>query len=350
MKKFRPLIIIIILLGSASFWFIVNRTHGTFDKEEDAFAVPNKKDITKVILVDTDKKRVELSKVNGVWMANGKYVAREELIISLFDVLARIKTLCPVPRAGHDYVMRSLFEKNIKVEVYTGEDKAAQVYYVGGPTPEGTGTYMLREIDGKADARPYITYLPGLQGYLTPRYQTDEEVWRTRTLFKYEPEEIKSLSIEYPGDESKSFVLERVAKDSFSLSPLMSEKSRINQNYQQKYIRQYLQFYSSISIETFDNKNSHKDSIVHTTTPYCIFTITSTDNKVNKARLFYQTVNRRSKMPFDKDGKPMTYDVDHYYASINNDQDFTVVQYYVFGKLLRSYQDFFFKPGSTVNK
>ena len=347
MKKFLPVIVVIVLLAGAAVWFFVNRNVGTFDKEEDAFAVPNKKEITKVILTDTDKKRVELTQVNGVWMVNGKYPAREELIIALFDVVARIKTLCPVPRAAHDIIVRRLFERSTRVEVYTtGKAEATRVYFVGGPTPEGNGTYMLREVDGKPDTRPYITYLPGLQGYLTPRYQTDPEVWRSKVLFKYTPADIKSLSVEYPAEEKRSFIINRVAKDSFALSALKNQYV-INEPYQQKYVKQYLDFYSSISIETFDNTNPTKDSVIHTQ-PYCVVTITDNNNTVNKANLFYQPINKRSKMPFDSKGNIMTYDVDHYYASFNSDKDFSVVQYYVFGKLLRNYQDFFFKPGGPV--
>ena len=349
MKKFYPFIVIILLLAGALIWFLLNKTSGTFDKEEDAFAIPSKTAIYKVILTGTDQKRVELTKINGAWMVNAKYPAREELLVSLFDVLTHIKTLCPVPRAAHDYIVRNLIENRTRVEVFTGKDEQpTRVYYVGGPTPEGTGTYMLREVDGKPDSRPYITYLPGLHGYLTPRYQTDEEIWRAKILFKYTPDDIKSLSLEYMADENKSFTLNRVSKDSFALSA-MDGKYTINQAYQQKYIQEYLSFYSGISIEAYDNKNETKDSVIHTT-PYCVFTITGNDNTVNKARLFYQPVNKRSKMPFDSKGKPMTYDIDHYYAAINNDKDFAIVQYYVFGKLLRSYQDFFFKPGTATAK
>ena len=349
MKKFYPLIAVIMLLSGAAAWFLINRSHGTFEKEEDAFAVSNKKDITKVILTDTDKKRIELTKANGFWVVNGKYPAREELIISLFDVISRVKTLCPVPRAGHDYVVRSLLDKNTKVEVFTGSDaEPVKVYYVGGATPDGNGTYMLREVDGKPDQRPYITYLPGLHAYLTPRYLTDAEIWRDKVLFRYTVDDIKALSLEYPSDESKSFGINRVTKDSFNLSAI-GAKYTINQGYNQKYIREYLAFYSSISIEAFDNRNADKDSVIHTT-PYCIFTITGTDNKVNTAKLFYLPINKRSKMPFDSKGNPMTYDVDRYYASIFGDKDFAIVQYYVFGKLLRGYPDFFFKPGSNTKQ
>ncbi len=349
MKKFLPFIIIIVLLAAVAAWFVLHKSHGTFEKEENAFAISNKKDITKVILTSTENKRIELTNVKGIWMVNGKYVAREELISSLFDVLARITTLCPVPRAGHDFVVRSLLEKNVKVQVYSNNNsEPEQVYYVGGPTPDGNGTYMLREVDGKPDTRPYITYLPGLQAYLTPRYQTDEEIWRSRVAFKYTPEEIKSLSVEYPGEEKKSFALNRVSKDSFSLSPV-DEKYAIHETYKQKYVHDYLSFYSSVSIETFDNTNATKDSTIRTA-PYCVFTITTNDNSVNKLKMFYMPINRRSKMPFDTKGNAMTYDVDRYFASYNNDKDFAVVQYYVFGKLLRSYEDFFFKPGSAPAK
>ncbi len=349
MKKFLPFIIVILLLAAAAAWFVLHKTHGTFDKEENAFAIADKNDITKVILTDADKKRIELTKVKGIWMVNNKYPARQELVVSLFDVLTRVTTLCPVPRAANDYVIRTLFEKHIKTEVYCNDNnEATRIYYVGGPSADGNGTYMLREIDGKPDARPYITFIPGMHGYLTPRYQTDEEIWRTRVVFNYNPEDIKSLSLEYPGEENRSFTLNRVSKDSFSLSALNS-KNTINQAYKQKYVHDYLSFYSGISIETFDNKNTDKDSIIHTT-PFSIFTITGNDGLVNKLNMFYMPANKRTKMPFDSKGNVMTYDVDRYFASFNNDKDFGVVQYYVFGKLLRSYQDFFFKPGSGEKK
>jgi len=347
MKKFLPFLIIILLLVAAVAWYLTHRTSGTLDNMEDAFAIKDPATITKVILTGSNTSRIELAKVNGVWMVNGKFTARQELQVSLFDVITHVKTLCPVPRAAHDNVVRSIVEKNVKVEVFTGKDEQpALVYYVGGPTPDGGGTYMLREVEGKPDSRPYITYLPGMHGYLSPRYETAPELWRSRVMFKYTPDEIKALSLEYPGDESKSFALNRVSKDSFTLSA-MDDKYTIHQTYQQKYIPEYLQFYSGISMESYDNQERTKDSVIQTT-PYCIFTITGTDNSVNRVKLFYQPINKRSKMPFDANGKPMTYDIDHFYASLNNDKDFAIVQYYVFGKLLRSYKDFFFKPGTTT--
>lgn len=342
MKKYIPYVVIIISLAFAAIWFIKNQSKGTINEREGDFAVKDSKDIFKIILTDTEKNKVELTNSNGVWMVNGKYAAREDLSKQLLDAITRVTSLCPVPTAAHDNVIREMLALHVQVEIFDVKDNLMKSYLVGGPSIDGQNTYMLLEMDGVPAARPHMAYIPGFKGYLTPRFSTDEENWRTRVLFNYTEEEIKSLSIEYPSDEKKSFVISSIAKDSFVLSPL-DEKFRINNSYQQKFIKQYLGFYSSISIEAFDNNYSKRDSVMKTT-PYCTITITENDNSVNKVNLFYMPVSKRSKTQFDPKGNEMTYDIDHYYASIHNEKDFAIVQYYVFGKLLRSYSDFFFKP------
>ena len=342
MKKFLPYIIIIAALALAALWFVKHQSKGTINEQEGDFAVKQAKSISKIILSDTDNKKVELTNRGGVWMVNGKYPAREELVQQLFDAVTRVTSLCPVPTAAHDNVIREMLAHHVRAEIYDAQSNLIKSYWVGGPSVDGQNTYMVLEIDGKPASRPHMTYVPGLKGYLTFRYSTDEENWRTRVLFNYKPDEIKALSVAYPADPKNSFTLTRLAKDSFTLSPA-DEKFRIKDSYQQKFIQQYLTFYSSIYIEAFDNNYSLKDS-VQQTSPYCTITVTESDNSLNTVKLFYMPVSKRSKSQFDAKGNDMTYDTDHYHASIHNQKDFAIVQYYVFGKLLRGYKDFFFKP------
>ena len=342
MKKFIPLVLIIIALSVAAIWFVKHQSKGTINEQEGNFAVKDSKQIFKIILTDTENKKVELTNSGGVWFVNGKYPAREELIAQLFDAVTRITSLCPVPTAAHDNVIREMLAHHVRAEIYDAKNNLLKSYWVGGPSVDGESTYMVLEIDGKPASRPHMTYIPGLKGYLTLRYNTDEENWRTKVLFNYKPEEIKSLSVQYPANEKNSFTINKVANDSFTLSPA-NEKFRINEPYQQKFIQQYLAFYSSIYIEAFDNGYSKRDSL-QKSTPYCTLTVTETDNSVNKVNLFYMPLSKRSKLQFDEKGNDMTYDIDHYYASIHDEKDFAIVQYYVFGKLLRNYKDFYFKP------
>jgi hypothetical protein len=204
---------------------------------------------------------------------------------------------------------------------------------------------MVMENDGQLDSRPCITFLPGLHGYLTPRFNTDEETWRSRLLFSYQPDDIKKLSLEYPDKEENSFSLERAGKDSFLVLP-HDDKYAIHEAYQQKYVKQYIDFYNSVFIEVYNNDYIQKDSVMHTV-PYCIITIVSNNDSVNRVKIFRMPISQRSKAQFDENGKEMTYDVDHFFAAINNNRDFAVIQYYVFGKLLRNYKDFFFRPEAS---
>lgn len=344
MKKYLPLLLVIILLSGAAVWFVKNQSKGTINEAEGDFAVKDATSIAKIILTDTEGKKVELTKPSGIWMVNGKYPAREDLIKQLFDAITRVTSLCPVPTAAHDNVIREMLERHTRTEIFDADGKLLKSYWVGGASTDGQNTYMLLEIDGKPASRPHMTYVPGLKGYLTFRYSPDEENWRTKVVFNYVPGDIKALSVEYPNNEANSFTLTEVAPDSFSLSPA-NEKLRITEPYQQKFIKQYLSFYSSIYIEAFDNSYSGKDSLLKTT-PFCTITVTERDNSVNKVRMFYMPLSQRSKSQFDEKGNDRTMDVDHFYATIHDEKDFTIVQYYVFGKLLRNYKDFFFKPNN----
>lgn len=345
MKKYFPYLVVIIVLVAATVWFIKNQSKGTINEREGNFAVKDKNEISKIILTETDKQPIEISSANGMWMVNGKYAAREDMIESLLTVATRVTSLCPVPAAAHDNVIRELMTHHVRVEFFDKNNATIKSYWVGGPTTDGQNTYMLLENDGQPASRPHLTYIPGFKGFLTPRFTADEETWRTRAVFNYKEEEVKSLCVEYITDEKNSFSITKILDDSFIVSPIF-EKFRINESYQQKYIHQYLSFYSSIYLEAFVNDLPDRDSILKTK-PYCIITITETDSTINKVNLYRMPVNKRSKMQFDANGNPMAYDIDHFFASLHQDKDLALVQYYTFGTLLREYKDFFFKPTAT---
>ncbi|MBL0309056.1 MAG: hypothetical protein IPP77_05070 [Bacteroidetes bacterium] len=150
MKKYLPYILLILALAGASAWFVYNKTSGTSEMKEDAFAVKDASDVSKIVLTDSDHKQILLTKVEGIWMVNNKFPAREELIQSLMDAVTRMTILSPVPYSAHDNVLRELMAKNVKAEIYVaGESNPIKTYYVGGPTLDGKGTYLLLEKDGK---------------------------------------------------------------------------------------------------------------------------------------------------------------------------------------------------------
>lgn len=344
MKKYLPYILIVLVLGGIAAWFALRPAPRSVNEIEGDFAVKELSDITRVSIEDHEKHHIELTKKDGVWWVDDKYIAREDMIKQVLNVVTKVESLSPVPSNGHDHVIRELSAEYIKVNVYTGGSKPEKSYFVGGPTVDSRGTYMLLDMGDKMASRPHIGYVPGYGGYVTPIFNTTREVWRTRIAFKYSPADIKSLKVEYPEKPENSFVINKVSADSFTVSPL-DEKYRITEKNEQKYVQQYLNFYSAVHIEAFDNEYSKKDSILRTT-PACRFTIADEQGKVNEFTLYHMPINKRSKEWYDDYGRELKYDSDRFFGTMNNGQDFVLVQYVVFGKLLRNYKDFYFKPGS----
>ncbi|HXH17452.1 MAG TPA: hypothetical protein VNJ07_00085, partial [Chitinophagales bacterium] len=59
--------------------------------------------------------------------------------------------------------------------------------------------------------------------------------------------------------------------------------------------------------------------------------------------VYHMPLNRRSKLQYDAQGNRLPYDLDRYYAVINNGNDFVIIQDFVFGKIFRKYSDFILK-------
>jgi hypothetical protein len=83
-----------------------------------------------------------------------------------------------------------------------------------------------------------------------------------------------------------------------------------------------------------------KDSILNSP-PFIIITLTDTAGVSNSIKTFHK------KGPVGQtnlQGLPLPYDLDRLYASVNDGQDFTIIQYFTFDKVLRP-KPFFLKDG-----
>lgn len=342
MKKYFPWIIAIIALAAVVGYFAYQYAPSTIEKKQSDFSFKAVDKISKFRLSNEKEASVTISKnEKGEWLLNNKYPASDEALGLLFTALQRINTLGPVPVKGAEGAVKDLLHRHFKIEIYTGDDTAEKVYYVGGPTLDNKGTYMLMETDGVPAPRPYITYIPGINAYLTARYDIDTLRWRNRWVYPYSVDQIKSVEVLYQLEKEKSFTITQISRDSFSLANYMGET--IAQP-KQSYVQQYLGFYSSISIEAFKNNEPRKDSILRQQ-PYAIVRVKTTDGKTQEATVYQAPINDGSRVLFDDFSRPLKYDVEYYFIQYNNKEDFAIVQYYVWGKILRSYQEFFVKPG-----
>ena len=341
MKKFLPYILILLVLGGALGYFLYTNAPSTLEKRECDFAVKDLRPVSKVLLTDEKGRKIELKKSDkDVWMVNGAYEANDEALNLLFSAMQRMTVRGSVPLNGVENVLRELLKKHARIEIYTSGDKPEKVYYVGGPTLDDKGTYMIMEIEGKMANRPYITYIQGLDAYLTSRYNADSLYWKTRWVYRNTSANIKSVAVEYKDEPANSFYINKNSAGLFEIENYKHEKEV---QPKQTYIEQYLDFYGQVSVEAFKNSFAGKDSILKTE-PFCVVTVVDNDGDAHQSVLYHTPITDDSRVLADEEGRPLKFDIEHFYALYNNGKDFAMVQYYVWNKVLRRYEDFYRKP------
>lgn len=342
MKKLLPYIIVLAILGAGVSFFLYRYSPSTLAKKESEFIVRDVDAMTKVVLSDVKGQKVTLTKEGNRWRVNGKYDINEESQGLLFAAIQKMETQYPVPEKAQPLVLKDMAAKRYRCEIYTGGQQPYKVYYVGGPTADGTGTYVIMEIDGQIASRPYVVHIPGIDAYLTSRFYTDEEYWRSKWVYQDNAATIKALTVTYNQEKQKSFAITRIGeRDTFVIA---NSDGLVDAQPRQRFIHQYLEFYSGLSLEAFENKNPIRDSILGMQ-PFCTISMKRMNNTETDVEIFYMPINEHSRQQFDDKGRQLLYDVEHYFIAMNGRKDFGLIQYYVWGKALRTYQEFYARPG-----
>ena len=99
MKKNIILALIVLALAAAGLFLFKSKsgsTSITSASNDYDFAIPDTASITKIVIEDKEPSKVSLTRVNGVWMVNGKAPARVDAIAVLLETFHHIgmKKLC----------------------------------------------------------------------------------------------------------------------------------------------------------------------------------------------------------------------------------------------------------------
>lgn len=290
-------------------------------------------------MADKMGNRVVLEKKEGIWIVNDRYKAYPAKVDVLLETMRSIRVNYPITRAEWDYVVRDLAARGIKVEIYLhGNSVPARVYYVGGTTHDGYGTYMITEINGKMAKSPYVVHVPGFRGNVRPRYFLNEDDWRDLTIFNFDIDDIASVSLTWYHHPDQSFTLIRTHQDSFYMPENTLQLPLFKTG-----ILKFLDSFSFINAEALENTNPLKDSVLQQS-PFLQIAVRPIKGKPVTVNLYHMAINKRSKAQFDEQGNPLPYDLDRYWATVDNGLGFVVVQDFVFGKIMRTRGDFIVQP------
>jgi len=336
MKKNRSTVIVVILLALVSLYFLLFKSgFSTIGEKDNEFAVKDTGSITKIFIANKANQSVTLTRVSkGEWMVNNHFPVRSDCMNTLLYTINMVTVKSVIDPRSWNTVIKNLAAVATKIEIYEG-DKRVKVYYVGQETADELGTFMLLAHANTEEnyKQPYVTYIPGFDGYLTTRYFIKESDWRDRTVFQYYPYDLKSVSVNYPGADS-SFRITIAGKNQFLLdNPRTGQKAAIP--FDTTAVKQYLTYYQSVSWEVTAPVEK-EDSIINTP-PLAVMQVEDAKGKITTVKLFHRLAVEHQQ---EKYNIKYQYDPDRMFALVNG-KDFVLVQYFVFGKMLQPASYFF---------
>lgn len=335
MKK-STIIILIILFALAGVSIYIYKTKGktsTIDKEASDFKYKDTASIDKIFLANKDGKEVLVEKKAGKWILNGKFNVRPDVIELLLYTIATVEVKSPVSKNGIISSIKLMSAKSTKIEIYSKGKKVKQ-YYVGHPTQDHTGTFMILTNlnSGENYSEPFITHIPGFEGYLSTRYNTDELEWKDRLVINYRPPQIKEIKLELHEIADSSFVI-----DLFSMQRFGLKTKKGNMPFDEDRMKQYIAYFQNVNCEYALDKKGHLADSLMKTLPFATLTITDRNGGKNKCDFYHKQSEASKNAEYAIDYK---YDPDRLFISYNDGKDFGVAQFYVFGKILQTYEYF----------
>ena len=248
---------IFVIVGSIAIYLITQNRSGTMTKVLNEFAIKDTENVTKIFLADRDKNQVLLERTGpNSWTLNKKYKAFKPRIDLLLETMHSVEMKNPLSTKAKKAFLKDMLTQSVKTEIYTkGGTTPTLTYYVGGTTSDQLGTIML--IEGSQD--PFVTWLPGFEGYLSTRYDAVEKGWRARDVYKLAPSSIREIIYDYPASAKESF---KFTSDGKNFSVSHNEDNTPSIEVPAANAKDFLLGFTNVEYEAFYSATSEqKDSI-----------------------------------------------------------------------------------------
>lgn len=338
------LIALLLVLGALALYLHFSHQPGTTSGDASRqFAYKDTAAITHIFIADKEGSRSEVKRTDKGWIVNDKYPCRSEAILNLLEVIRNVEVKMPVPKPAKENVIRIMAAAALKVEIYTGK-KLVRQYYVGHETTDGEGSFMLLSDPktGKNYDEPFVCFIPGFTGYLQPRYIAKEHEWRDRLVINYIPPDLQKVEIIHAGQPDSTFSVELLTTNNFVLRNGLGQELQ----YDTASVKRFLSYLQNIHFEALiTGKNPRLEDSLAAVGPFCQLIVT--------ARPFRKDVFKFYRKKFTGEFEPelgvkYDFDPDRLYMRFNNDKEWAICQYFVFGKILQNSS--YFLPPPPVKK
>jgi hypothetical protein len=325
MKKNLLYLMLLLVVGAATYYFVFKKDTPAFSEKEANFTVKDTNNITTIFLASMQNEQIKLSRNEDGWIMNDSVPVRIDAVQALLESLAAQRAEQPVAMSYHDNVIKELSGNSTKVEIYKGKEKT-NTFYVGKNPGTNNVTYMLNE----GAERPYIVKLPLQNMFLGIRYFTTFKDWINKKIL-YQNAPIESVEVAYKDSTQFSF---KVMAEPMAVTGQTPISSPLNLNR----VKSYFNLLNEIYCVGYENENGNKDSILNHGKQLATISVKRKGKAIETLVLYFRPPDKGTKAKLKLDG--VEYDFDWFFGFMNG-KDFILINRKNAEKMLRSYPEFF---------
>lgn len=330
-----------LVLIALALWMMRDNT--TNNRKFVDFAVQDTASINWIFMADRTGGRILLQRdPKGYWLLNKKDVALPENVKDLLSVIRNMTVKMPVGKAATENVMKWLATGATKVQIsYSGYHinigkirlwrcEKKKTFHIGSPTQDNLGNYAIME----KSKQPYVVYVPGFRGFISPYFSTIEADWKSHELLNLRISEISEVRLTDFVDPSGSYAIKRHGEKHFDIVSLAD--GTVLPQYDTLKLYDHLSSYRKLNFEFFAEKPtpSFRDSIL--ASRFMEVVVTDVQGRQCKMTM-YRIWNEYNTEEFEYQPEFMEpYNRDKFYMSLgDNTQDFYICQFFVFDRILQ---------------
>lgn len=332
-KNFLYLGLLLALIFIAAYLTQSKEGDSTLDRKMDySFTIKDTAQIDRIVITDKKPSKIDLKKVGNHWIVNGGPKARQDAIDVLMLTFYRMEMRNFLQEKMKDPVYKRMSVYGKEVKIY-GKGKLMKHIYIGTETPDEMATYMMIK---NADA-PYAVHIPGFNGFLSSRFFTQEELWRSREIFSLAQDQISEVEMIYPSAPNESFKIRAFNRDSLTVSSL--DGKTIVRNVNTMNVQMYLNSFKTVSYEgaivPSDPIWARKDSLLASQPVFRL----AVKDKTGQTKTLIGYAIKPPTESFDPEVPLPDKDPDRLHAFIN-EKDMVLVQYYGLQNILQPLEYF----------
>jgi hypothetical protein len=336
LKRNNILLLLVLIILGGLLWWLMQRDVGesTLSTYQGDFSVPDTNMIAKIRVMDRNNKTLTFERKDGFWMVNDTFKVEPRSMTEMLETVSQLEIRFIPPASMVPNILKTLTSYSKRIDVWNHKGEILKSYYVGGGTSDGIGTFAM--MDGSE--QPFVISMKSLYGSVAARFFMDIVDWRAKTLFDLNPEDIMSMSVDYPRNKEDGFVIKRKDKREFDVKPFSELTSVAAGKVDNDVVLTYLKNLPKFKNESYLSDPMLKDSLSDYV-PFCQVSVLTKDS-VEHIALFYSlmAMDRKGTTIMTPDGRPVSIDR---FNVVTSWGDLHLVQYEPLKELFSPYKIFF---------